>query len=80
MRESVSASLTTMTQTLERELEAEAARRDLDPASEREAALNSIASTPGCTARAERPAAAGTGDGFRAHQHGRVDASSVRLR
>ncbi|MFM9760769.1 hypothetical protein [Streptomyces scabiei] len=45
VRESVSASLSTMTQTLERELDAEAARRGLDPASEREAALNSIAST-----------------------------------
>ncbi|MER6425782.1 hypothetical protein [Streptomyces sp. NPDC001137] len=45
VRESVSASLSTMTQTLERELKAEAARRGLDPASEREAALNSIAST-----------------------------------
>jgi len=45
VRESVSASLTTMTQTLERELEAEASRRELDPASDREAALNSIAST-----------------------------------
>ncbi|MGW4982635.1 hypothetical protein [Streptomyces mirabilis] len=44
VRESVSASLSTLTQTLERGLEAEASRRGLDPASEREAALNSIAS------------------------------------
>lgn len=45
VRESVSAGLSAMVRTLEREVEAEAARRGLDPASDREAALSSVAST-----------------------------------
>ncbi|MCM2416510.1 hypothetical protein [Streptomyces sp. RKAG293] len=45
VRDSVSAYLSTMTRTLERELVAEASREGLHPVTEREATLNSVAST-----------------------------------
>lgn len=45
VRDSVSNSLSVMTRTLESELVAEASRRGLNPAAEREAAVSSIAST-----------------------------------